>query len=407
MLDATVRPRLEVGDILRVHGESYHAQHRISPEQAVVMRRLAACRTAALGGHVDSCSDCGFVRISYNSCRDRHCPKCQKLKQLEWLEARLERLLPVPYFHVVFTLPEALKPLALKNRRLVYNLLFQAAGQTLLKLAADPQRLGAQVGFTAVLHTWGQNLLFHPHLHCVVTGGGLSLDGQRWVAGREGYFLPVHVLGRLFRGKFLAGLKAAYQRGELTLTGSVADLVDPPQFRRWLAGLYRQEWVVYAKPPFGGPQQVYRYLGRYTHRVAISNARLIAMEDGYVRFRYKDYADGNQHKEMTLEALEFLRRFLLHVLPKGFVRIRHYGLLAGRNVSTKLAYCRQLLEHVASPAPTSADDQPMPNKCAAPSAILICPRCRAPLIRRELPSDANQPRPKSYATLTQAGIDSS
>jgi len=408
MSDTTDRPRLEVADILRVHGESYRACHPVSPEQAVVMRRLAACRTAALGGHVDSCSACGFVRISYNSCRNRHCPKCQKLEQLQWLETRLERLLPVPYFHVVFTLPEALKPLALKNRRLVYNLLFQAASQTLLKLAADPQRLGAQIGFTAVLHTWGQNLLFHPHLHCVVTGGGLSLDGQRWIAGREDYFLPVHVLGRLFRGKFLAGLKAAYQRGELTLTGSVADLADPPQFRRWLAGLYRQNWVVYAKPPFGGPQQVYRYLGRYTHRVAISNSRLLAMEDGHVRFRYKDYADGNQHKEMTLAADEFLRRFLLHVLPKGFVRIRHYGLLASRNVSTKLASCHLLLEPVAPTSPPSPDDQPGPNEQTAPPTVLTCPRCQAPLVRRELlRPDSHSSRPISDSTCSRTVIDSS
>jgi len=341
-----------VADILRAHGEAYRARHPVSPEQAAVMRHLVACRTAALGGHRDACPSCGFARISYNSCRDRHCPKCQATKRARWLETRLERLLPVEYFHVVFTIPRELKPLMLKNRRATYRLLFRTAAQTLLRLAADRKRLGAQIGFTAILHTWGQNLLFHPHLHCVVTGGGLSPDGQRWIPGRPGYFLPVEVLGKLFRGKFLAGLKQAYHAGELRLTGSVGRLSCPQMFRQLLARLYRQKWYVYAKPPFGGPQQVYRYLGRYTHRVAISNSRLVSFHDGRVCFRYKDYADDNRIKQMTLSAEEFIRRFLLHVLPKGFVRIRHYGLLASRNVSTRLEHCRQLL---GPPTLTTAD----------------------------------------------------
>jgi hypothetical protein len=375
-----------VADVLRAHGDDYRDHHPVTTEQATVLRRLIVCRTAALGGHVDACDSCGTVQVSYNSCRDRHCPKCQATRQVEWVKSRLERLLPVSYFHVVFTLPEQLQPLGLKNRRVLYDLLFRAASETLLKLAADPRRLGAQVGFTAVLHTWGQNLLFHPHLHCVVTGGGLSPDRQRWIAGREDYFLPVRVLGQMFRGKFLAGLKSAYEAGELTLSGSMETLRKPGEFRRFLGTLYRQRWVVYAKPPFGGAEQVYRYLGRYTHRVAISNSRLVSLNQGRVTFRYKDYADGARRKEMTLDAEEFIRRFLLHVLPKGFVRIRHYGLLAGRNVDTKLAECRRLLGAVVEPVdieptpePTGGDSDPAEAEC------LRCPRCQAPLRRRELP----------------------
>ena len=387
MSDISSPPRLEVADILRAHGKAYRARHPVSPEQATVLRRLSACRTAALGGHVDTCDACGTVQISYNSCRDRHCPKCQTTRQMEWVESRLTRLLPTPYFHVVFTLPEQLQPLGLKNRRLLYGLLFRAASQTLLKLAADPRRLGAQIGFTAVLHTWGQNLLFHPHLHCVVTGGGLSPDRQRWVAGREDYFLPVRVLGQLFRGKFLAELKADYQAGKLTLSGSVAPLQDPRQFRRLLGTLYRQRWVVYAKPPFGGARQVYRYLGRYTHRVAISNRRLLALDEGRVTFRYKDYADGGRGKQMTLDAEGFIRRFLLHVLPKGFVRIRHYGLLAGRNVDTKLADCHRLLDAGAEPATdaVAAATEPVAADNGTDDESLRCPHCQAPLRRYELP----------------------
>src|SRR5215831_9322603 len=314
MNDANTRPALEVADLLRLYGDAYRNQHAVSPQQARVMRRLSQCRTAALGGHVDHCDHCGYQRLAYNSCRDRHCPKCQGHKRAAWLEGRLQRLLPVPYFHVVFTLPEALNRLLLRNPTSLYALLFEAASRTLLQLTADPKRLGAQVGFTAILHTWGQNLLFHPHLHCVVTGGGLSADGRRWVAGRRRYFLPVKVLGRLFRGKFLAGLKEAYLTGQLSLEGSVAPLAERPTFERWLTGLYRQDWVVYAKAPFGGAEQVYRYLGCYSHRVAISNHRLVSLEDDQVTFTWKDYADGHRRKEMRLTAEEFLRRFLLHVL---------------------------------------------------------------------------------------------
>src|SRR5262252_3311919 len=293
MIPFPTRPLLEVADILRAHGQAYAARHPVSALQAAVMRRLVACRTAALGGHIDACGRCGYTRVSYNSCRDRHCPKCQGVKRAAWLEARLERLLPVEHFHVVFTLPVALHPLVLHHPRRLYDLLFQAASQTLLTLAADPKRLGAQLGITAILHTWGQNLLFHPHLHCVVTGGGLSLDGQRWIAGKRHFFLPVRVVGKLFRGKFLAGLKKAYQAGQLTLTGSVLPLGDPRAFQQLLQQLYSNNWVVYAKRPFGGATQVFRYLGRYSHRVAIANSRLASMEHDRVSFRWKAYSDNH------------------------------------------------------------------------------------------------------------------
>lgn len=378
----TLRPRLEVADILRIHGAAYRARHPVSPEQSQAWTNLTQCRTAALGGHRDACERCEYVRISYNSCRDRHCPKCQTAQRAAWIEARCDRLLPVEYFHVVFTLPEQLQPLALKNRRVLYALLFRSASQTLLELAADPKRLGAQIGFTAVLHTWGQNLLFHPHLHCVVTGGGLSADGGRWISARPGYFLPVKVLSRLFRGKFLAGLKRAYRNGELALTGSVAHLADSRVFQQFLDRLYRLPCVVYAKPPFGGAAQVYRYLGRYTHRVAISNSRLIALQEDRVRFHYKDYADDGKTKQMSLSAEEFIRRFLLHVLPKGFVRIRHYGLLASPNVQTKLQRCQWLL----GPAPSSPTTAvPPPTWIDRFRDWLVenagcCPRCGGRLI---------------------------
>jgi len=355
------------------------------------MRHLAACRTAALGGHRDACQSCGFTRISYNSCRDRHCPKCQATRRAQWLDARMERLLPVEYFHVVFTLPQELKPLVLKNRRVIYALLFRTASQTLLQLAADPKRLGAQIGFTAILHTWGQNILFHPHLHCVVTGGGLSADGQRWISARSGYFLPVDVLGALFRGKFLAGLKRAYQTGQLQLTGSVQPLADPRVFGKLFGQLYRKKWVVYAKRPFGGAKQVYRYLGRYTHRVAISNSRIVSLKDDRVRFRYKDYADDNRIKQMTLSAEEFIRRFLLHVLPKGFVRIRHYGLLASRNVSTRLERCRQLLE-ASTPTVAETEEKTWTDRLRdwMGEHLMQCPHCGKPLKRH--PLDAFPPQ---------------
>jgi hypothetical protein len=406
MIPFPVRPLLEVADILRAHGEAYAARHPVSALQAAVMRRLVACRTAALGGHVDACGRCGYTRVSYNSCRDRHCPKCQGVKRAAWLEARLERLLPVEHFHVVFTLPVALHPLVLHHPRRLYDLLFRAASQALLTLAADPKRLGAQLGITAILHTWGQNLSFHPHLHCVVTGGGLSPDGSRWIATRPGYLLPVKVLARLFRGKFLAGVKEAYHAGGLSLAGSVAALAEPEAFRRWLDALYRQDWVVYAKPPLGGAKQVFRYLGRYSHRVAIANSRLLALEDGQVFFRWKDYADDQRTKVMRLTADEFIRRFLLHVLPKRFVRIRHYGLLAGRNVGTKLARCRQLLgvPEVEQPSERAGLDRLRQGTEKDPSC---CPRCQGPLTRQPLEATTTAPAPLPRAVAAWCGVDSS
>src|SRR5215472_6934127 len=402
MIPFPVHPLLEVADILRAHGEAYTARHPVSALHAAVMRRLVACRTAALGGHVDACDRCGYTRLSYNSCRDRHCPKCQGVKRAAWLEARLERLLPVEHFHVVFTLPVALHPLVLHHPRQLYDLLFQAASQTLLTLAADPKRLGAQLGITAILHTWGQNLLFHPHLHCVVTGGGLSADGSRWIATRPGYLLPVKVLARLFRGKFLAGVKEAYDAGQLSLAGSVADLAEPEAFRRWLDALYRQDWVVYAKPPFGGARQVFRYLGRYSHRVAIANSRLLGLEDGQVLFRWKDYADDHRIKVMRLTADEFIRRFLLHVLPKRFVRIRHYGLLAGRNVGTKWARCRQLLGVPDGEPPVERVWLDRLRQGTEPEGS-CCPRCQGPLTRQPLEATTTAPAPRPLTVAAWCG----
>jgi hypothetical protein len=388
---------LEVADILRAHGEEYRARHPVSSEQATVMRRLAACRTAALGGHIEICLRCGYRHNAYNSCRDRHCPKCQAVKRAEWLESRLARLLPVHYFHVVFTLPKALHPLVLRNRRLLYDRLFQAAAQTLLTLAADPKRLGAQIGVTAILHTWGQNLGFHPHLHCVVTGGGLATDGSRWIATRPNYFLPVKVIARLFRGKFLAALKELCQAGHISMPSNMAALADPKIFDCWLDGLYRQNWITYAKRPFADAQRVFRYLGRYSHRVAIANSRLVSLQGGQVCFHWKDYADEHRIKLMCLSAEEFLRRFLLHVLPLRFVRIRHYGILAGRNVDTKLAHCRQLLSEMVKP-PSNA-----PALKTWAERVLewtgqdprCCPRCQAWL--------SWQPLPVTLPTLIRKG----
>jgi len=411
------RPRLELAEILRAHGEAYCQTHPISDHQAKVMTRIMQCRTAALGGHIEACGNCAFTRIAYNSCRDRHCPKCQVAKQAAWVETRLERLLPVPHFHVVFTIPHALNPVALQNRMLLYNLLFQAASATLLTLAADPRRLRAQIGVTAILHTWGQNLLLHPHLHCVVTGGGLASDGRRWIEGGRRFFLPVKVLAALFRGKFLAGVKGLHRTGQLKLAGSVKDLNDAGCFRHWLSALYAQRWVVYAKRPFGGPEQVFRYLGRYTHRVAITNSRLLAMTSGRVAFEWKDYAHGHAKKVMSLESDEFIRRFLLHVLPRGFVRIRHYGLMASGNVSGKLARCRAWLEaqQTRNGRPTDAT-RPSWLDCIRQDLAERprCPRCQGGLIR--IPFEAprvaqtetfSYGRPEAANRVTTASCDTS
>jgi hypothetical protein len=337
--------RLELADVFRTHQRDflYRWNSVLSSEQRRALRNLRDCRTAALGGHLQQCDRCGHRVILYNSCRNRHCPKCQASARAKWLAQRQAELLPVPYFHVVFTLPQELAHLALQNPKQIYNLLFRAASETLLTIAADPQHLGASIGFLAVLHTWGQNLHLHPHLHCVVPGGGISADGSRWVACRKNFFLPVRVLSRLFCKKFLKALRSMFRRGQLHLAGDLRYLAAPSAFQSLCQKATRREWVVYAKPPFGGPERVLKYLARYTHRVAISNHRLRSLENGNVRFEWKDYAHGSHTKDMTLDAIEFIRRFLLHVLPSGFVRIRQFGLLANRVRKQKLEQCRALL----------------------------------------------------------------
>jgi hypothetical protein len=377
------RPRLEVAEVIRSCRDAFLEQYGagLTSEQRRALDDLTACRTAALGGHVLQCPGCGHQEISYNSCGNRHCPKCQATAAARWLEAQAADLLDVPYFHVVFSLPGALGPMALVNPRVVYGLLMRAAAETLLEVAANPKHLGAEVGVLAVLHTWGQSLALHPHVHCVVTGGGLSPDGGRWVAGRANFFLPVRVLSRVFRGKFLAGLRTAFKRGRLRFPGRLAALARPGRFHRLLAETVRTDWVVYAKPPWGGPATVLKYLARYTHRAAISNRRLVALADGRVTFRWKDYAHGGKRGTMTLEAVEFVRRFLTHVLPTGFVRVRHYGLLANRHRHEKLARCRDLLGRAttprADPAPAEPDPNPPPDRDAAVTPTRVCPRCGA------------------------------
>jgi hypothetical protein len=391
-------PRLEVAEVFRNHGEAFLDRYgdTLRPEQRRALSDIAACRTAALGGHVEECDRCGHRQIAYNSCRNRHCPKCQATAAAQWVEAREAELLPVEYAHVVFTLPAVLGPIALQNPREVYGILFKAAAETLQQIAADPKHLGAEIGFVAVLHTWGQNLQHHPHVHCVVPGGGLSPDGSRWVACAPGFFLPVRVLSRVFRGKFLALLGDAFDQGKLSFHGKLRVLADAGAFQRRLAASAQTEWVVYAKPPFGGPEQVLKYLARYTHRVAISNRRLIALEDGEVTFHWKDYAHGGGPKTMTLKAVEFIRRFLLHVLPAGFVRIRHYGFLANRVCREKLALCRALLGVETTPEPAASEPsfestetiEEVPAANACPSCgvgrmVIIATLAAIPVNRRE------------------------
>jgi Putative transposase/Transposase zinc-binding domain len=370
------RPAVEVADILRVRGQRFLDRYRSSFDfqQLKAFRAIQNCRTAALGGHLDACPQCGFQAISYNSCRNRHCPKCQAQARERWLAAREQELLPTSYFHVVFTVPHELNLLALDNPRQLYHLLFTATAATLLEIAADPKHLGAQIGILSILHTWGQNLLAHPHIHCVIPAGGISRDHARWVRPRyPAFFLPVKVLGRVFRGKFIAGLKRLYRRKQLRCTGPSAALADEKQFRELLRRLHRQDWVVYAKPAFGGPRQVLRYLGRYTHRVAISNHRLLSFDGERVTFRWKDYAHGSQTRQMTLAATEFLRRFFLHVLPKGFVRIRHFGFLGNRFRAARVQLGRQLLANALLP-PTPAQ---IPHTDVA---IWHCPHCGTVMI---------------------------
>jgi hypothetical protein len=376
------RPRLEVAEVIRSCRDAFLDRYGagLTPEQRRALDDLTACRTAALGGHVLGCPQCGHQQVSYNSCGNRHCPKCQATAAARWLETQAADLLATPYFHVVFSLPAALGPVALCNPRSVYGLLMRAAAQTLLEVAADPRHLGAEVGVLAVLHTWGQSLALHPHVHCVVTGGGLAPDGSHWVAGRDDFLLPVRVLSRVFRGKFLGGLRATFRRGRLRFPGHLAALARSRRFDRLIAEVVRTEWVVFAQPPFGGPATVLKYLARYTHRAAISNRRLVDLTDGRVTFRWKDYAHGGRRSTMTLEAVEFVRRFLMHVLPSGFVRVRHYGLLANRCRHEKLARCRELLGMAvtpADPAPAGSDPITPPAHESAVTPTRVCPRCGA------------------------------
>lgn len=386
------RERLEVADILRAHGPAWRRARagHLSLGQLKVMSAIERCRTAALGGHVARCEDCGQIHVAYNSCRNRHCPKCQGAAARDWLAARQAELLPVAYYHVVFTLPAPIADIAYHNKAVVYGLLFKAAAETLLTIAADPKHLGARIGLTAVLHTWGSVLTHHPHVHCIVPGGGLSPDGQRWISCRPGFFLPVRVLSRLFRRLFLEKLSAAHQAGQLRFYGALTGLSDPDAFDALLAPLHKIEWVVFAKRPFAGPEAVLAYLSRYTHRVAISNRRLLACDDKGVTFRWKDYrAKGRtRYKRMTLTADEFIRRFLLHVLPAGFHRIRHYGLFANGGRAENLARARELLDQ---PPPQdrieviAETDQPAP--LAQP-----CPCCGGPMIVIETFEPGHTPR---------------
>jgi hypothetical protein len=365
--------RLEVADVFRAFQDQFFQRwgHVLSDQQSKVLRDIGLCRTAALGTHLERCDRCSYETLAYDSCRNRHCPKCRSSARDRWLLKQAASLLPVPYVQAVFTVPEQLKPIALRNQKGFYAMLFRAASETLLEIAADPRHLGARIGILAVLHTWSQNLEFHPHLHCLIPAGGLAPDHSGWVrTKRHGSFLPVRVLSRMFRSKLLSFLKRSYRRGELCFTGKVTALSSPPVFYSLLGSLRRREWVVYSKPPFGGPDHVLKYLARYTHRVAISNGRLLAVENGRVRFRWRDSRHNNRSSTMTLEATEFIRRFLLHVLPASFVKIRHFGLLANRNRRCSLALCRV---HLRS---TETDLIGLLNDQQRSALNRSCPQCR-------------------------------
>ena len=373
------RPPLEVADLVRTAGTAFLERNRrwLRWTHIKVLLAIARCRTAALGGHIDECTRCGQrAAISYNSCRNRHCPKCQTGARERWIQARRRELLPTPYVHVVFTLPPQLALLALQNKKVIYGLLLRASAETLLTVARNPRHLGAEIGFFSVLHTWNQKLQLHPHVHCVVPAGGLSHDHARWIRSHPRFFLPLAVLRRVFRGKFVAGLKSAFEHRQLHLAGELAPLTHPKSFAAWLRPLFRKDWIVYSKPPFGGPDYVLHYLGRYTHRVAISNHRLVSFQDGQVTFRWRDSAHNNEQKLMTLSLDEFLRRFLLHLLPTSFVRIRHFGFLARRRRAQLLPLCFAVLDSASAQAETatSTAQDISPNwfcpKCGGPMAIV-------------------------------------
>jgi hypothetical protein len=359
-----------MADIVRYAGQGFVERSRrwINGQHEKVLAAITRCRTAALGGHRDQCSGCGHTAISYNSCRNRHCPKCQGNARVRWLQQRERELLPTRYVHAVFTMPRELAPLALQNKRLIYGLLFRASAATLIGVARDPRHLGAEIGFFSVLHTWNQRLQHHPHVHCVIAAGGLAPDHASWISSRRTFFLPVKVLGRVFRGKFLAGLKTAFHEGKLEFHGHLASLSEPRRFAAWLRVLFRHDWVVYSKRPFGGPEHALRYLGAYTHRVGISNSRLVSFTDGQVSFRWRDSAHKNRKRVMSLPADEFLRRFLLHLLPRGFVRIRNFGFLANRQRAKLLPLCFSLLG-------SSADHARVEDDADAPKLSVTLPRC--------------------------------
>ena len=383
---------LEVADVFRRHGDSYRHAHdgHLGRVERRVMSAIELCRTAALGGHIEACADCGLMRCAYNSCRNRHCPKCQGQARAEWLADRQAELLPVPYFHIVFTVPAPVAEIAFQNKATVYAILFRAAAETLRIIAADPKHLGAEIGLVAVLHTWGQTLHYHPHVHCVVPGGGPSLDSTRWVSCRPGFFLPIHVLSSLFRRLFLDQLRTAFDAGELGFFGQLSGLAGPRAFARHLSQLRRVKWVVYAKPPFGGPEQVLAYLGRYTHRVAIANSRLLSLAGDQLAFRWKDYRHSGTIKVMTLAAHEFIRRFLLHTLPDGFHRIRHYGFLANGHRQAKLTLCRKLLAG-SSASPATGHDPAAPRH-----PLDRCPSCGGAMITFGTLPRALPPRRSSW-----------
>ena len=371
------RPPLEVADLIRAAGDAFIERSRkwLTWQHVKVLLAIERCRTAALGGHLDECARCGHRAISYNSCRNRHCPKCQANARDRWLEARRQELLPARYVHVVFTLPRRLAPLALQNKKVVYDLLFRSSAETLIEVARDPRHLGAEIGFFSVLHTWNQKLEHHPHVHCVVPAGGLSVDGTHWIKPRYRFFLPVKVLGRVFRGKFVAALKRASRDGKLGFHGNLKSLTQPKAFSSWLRQLFRHDWVVYSKRPFGGPEHALRYLGCYTHRVAISNHRLVSLADEKVTFRWRDSTHNNEKRLMTLSLDEFLRRFLLHLLPRGFVRIRHFGFLASRRRAVLLPLCFHLLG--SAPEPQAKQDDSAVNDS---TTLWTCPHCGGPMV---------------------------
>jgi len=367
----------KIADIFNEYGKEYIEKYSLSPEQLKVISAITSCRTSRLGGHADICESCGHLRISYNSCRNRHCPKCQGLITEKWIEDRKKELLPIQYYHIVFTIPNILNNLALNNKQEIYSLLFKASSETLKELTADPKYLNANIGFISILHTWGQNLMDHPHVHCIVTGGGLSLKNKKWISSKNNFFLPVKVISSLFRGKFMYYLKQKYHNNKLSFFGKINHLQNKNNFQKLIDDLYSKNWVVFSKPSFANPGSVIEYLGRYTNKVAISNHKIIKIKDGKVTFKYKDYSDNSKNKHMTLDVFEFIRRFLLHVLPKRFVRIRYYGLLCNRYRKQNLVFCRYLLKVIISNNNNKSNDNSWQNLLFRLTGkdLTVCPEC--------------------------------